>query len=374
MSPLPLGRLRHSPGQAPLVAHLALLPMTSSLPLPAGIAFSLFPPPLPSLRIPSSFNAAYRNKWARSTSRPDLTVHAWYVWRLRLSLRPWPTCWPHPVPPSMRPLTTVSTHALALFPSPHKTALLTTRSGQTVTLTCSTYSASMTLSTFAATPCPPEVARKTPPMLHGSPSSATNSLPMSTLGASCSPSGLMFLHLASAETVGALDTPKNTAAPLSAALCVALPTPAINALLLPGTAANVVALIMLSTAAAQLISWRLRSLVFASVVVSHYVRHIRKPSPRLHPLSSPCCCFCLCLALSSHVLFFPPRSLASLPYPSFHPSISSSFSPSSPPSSISCSNSFAVLDLDTSTSTTACTPAPPSPCPQRSHYQATTPP
>ena len=88
---------------------------------------------------------------------------------------------------------------------------------------------------------------------------------------------LMSFLLASAETVGTLATLRNTAALLFAVLCVALPTSAMNALLLPGAAAIVVVLIMLSTAAAQHISLRLRSLVFASVTVSRYVRPVRKP-------------------------------------------------------------------------------------------------
>ena len=135
MFPLPPRRLQYSPGLAPLVARLTPLPLIFSSPLHAGIVSSLSPLPLPLLRIPFFSNVVYRNKWARSTSKPDLTVHAWYAWSLRLSLRPWLIYWLHPVPASVRPLTTASIHALALLQSPHKTAQLTTRSGQTVILT-----------------------------------------------------------------------------------------------------------------------------------------------------------------------------------------------------------------------------------------------
>ena len=252
--------------------------MTSSLPLSAEIASLLSTPPLPLLRIPSTFNAVYRNKWARSTSRPDLTILAWYVWSLRLSLRPWLTCWPHLVIPSVRPLTTVSTRGT------HSTGTVSI-SPQDCPIDDKVWSDCHTdllnlLSEYDAVNIRcytlfPRDCQKDPINV------ARISYKRHELSTHVYIAGIMLPVRpyvpppCQCRNCWRFGHPEKHC--LSAALCVALPKPAINALLLPSCAAIVVALIMLSTAAAQHISLRLRSLVFAFVTVSHYVRHIRKP-------------------------------------------------------------------------------------------------
>ena len=129
-----------------------------------------------------------------------------------------------------------------------------TGNGLTVETTFLPYSPTMTLYLYNAIPYPHGVVTRTPPMLPKLDSNAMTFLLLSMSAAFYAMSDHMYPSQYSAENVGVLATLKSTASLLSAALCVALHTPATNAPPRLIIVATVVAHTVCSTAVARCIN------------------------------------------------------------------------------------------------------------------------